>query len=115
LSVPELVAQFTAACLAQFDAERKSDINEQNKHIRYWMAISDELKSRAGDQRLALLKLYDHPNLLVRLNAARLTLAIAPTTARQVIQAIADSKKYPQAGDAGMCLSAIELGIFKPT
>ena len=114
LSVPELVAQFTAACLAQFDAERKSDINKQNKHIRYWMAISDELKSRAGDQRSSLLKLYDHPNLQVRLNAARL-MAIAPTTARQVIQAIAGSKKYPQAGDAGMCLSAIELGIFKPT
>ena len=115
LSVPELVEQFTSACLAQFEAERKSNIKEQNKHITYWMAISAELKARPGDQRSALLKLYDYPNLQVRLTAARLTLAIAPTTARQVIQAIADSRKYPQAGDAGMCLSAIELGIFKPT
>jgi hypothetical protein len=79
------------------------------------MAITAELKSRPGDQRSALVKLYDHPNVQVRLNAARLTLAVAPAAARQVVETIASSRKFPQAGDAGMCLSAIELGIFTPT
>jgi hypothetical protein len=32
-----------------------------------------------------------------------------------VIQEIADSKKFSVALDAGMCLSAIDQGIFKPS
>jgi hypothetical protein len=113
MSTDELVDQFVASCLGQFQAELESDIKKQNKFITYWMAIAAELKSRPGDQRSALVKLYDHPNVQVRLNAARLTLAVAPA-ARQVVEAVAASRKYPQAGDAGMCLWALEQGIFKP-
>ena len=51
----------------------------------------------------------------VRLMAAKLTLGVAPKAARDVIQAIADSKKYPQAMDAGMCLWALNQGISKPS
>jgi hypothetical protein len=115
MTTEELVDQFVASCLGQFQAELESNIKKQNEFITYWMAISAELKSRPGDQRSALVKLYDHPNIQVRLNAARLTLAIAPKVARKVVETIAVSRKYPQAGDAGMCLSAIELGIFKPS
>ena len=115
MSVTDLVDRFTAAALGQFKAELQSDIAKQNRFIEQGWAIADELKSRAGDQRSALLRLFDHPNVQVRLNAARLTLAVAPTAAREVVQAIADSRQYPQAGDAGMCLSALDQGIFTPS
>jgi Domain of unknown function (DUF2019) len=114
-SVTELVERFAALSITQYQAEIQSDIAKQNKFIEQGWAVADELKARPGDQRSALSRLYDHPNVQARLNAARLTLATAPTTAREVIQAIADSKKYPQAMDAGMCLSALDKGIFTPT
>ena len=115
LSVPELIERFTTACLGEFQAELESDIAKQNRFVRQSMGVADELKNRPGDQRSALIKLYDHPNVQVRLNAARLTLAVAPAAARAVIQVIKDSKQYPQAMDAGMCLWTIEQGIFTPT
>jgi Domain of unknown function (DUF2019) len=115
MSGNELVEQFAASAMRQFNAELESDIAKQNNCVEEQMAIAAELKTRSGDQRSALLKLYDHPNIQVRLNAARLSLAVAPTTAREVIQAIKNSKQYPQAMDAGMCLWTLEQGIFKPS
>jgi hypothetical protein len=115
MSANELVERFAATALDQFKAELQSDIAKQNKCVRQEMAIAEELKNRPGDQRSALVRLYDHPNVQVRLNAARLTFAVAPVAAREVVQAIANSKEYPQAMDAGMCLWALDQGIFKPT
>jgi len=60
------------------------------------------------------MRLFDHDNFQVRLNAAKRTLAVAPMEARRVIQWIFDSKIYPQAGDVGMCLSNLDDGTFKP-
>ncbi len=77
--------------------------------------VTDELQRRTGDQRSALLGLYAHPNAQVRLMAAKLTLAIAPVAAREILQSIKDSKEQPQAMDAGMCLWTLDQGIFKPT
>lgn len=110
----ELVERFTAASLGQFGAELQSDIPAQNRFVRETMAIAEELRTRPEDQRAALAELYEHPNVQVRLNAARLTLAVTPA-ARQVVQAIADSREYPQAMDAGMCLWSLDQGLFKPT
>jgi len=78
-------------------------------------AVEEELKMREGDQRQALLQLYHHANTQVRLAAAKATLAVAPEAARRTIEAIAASRDYPQAGDAGMTLDSLERGIFKPT
>lgn len=115
MSVSELVEQFAELSLSQFDAELHSDIAKENKIVRRTMAIAEELKSRPGDQRSALLRLYEHSNVQVRLNAARLTLAVAPEAARQTLEDIENSKEYPQAMDAGMSLWALDEGIFKPT
>jgi hypothetical protein len=114
-SVSELVERFASAALAQFEAELRSDIGSQNECVEVEMAIAEELKTRPGDQRSALLALYDHPNVQVRLTAAKLTLAIAPLAAREMLQAIKDSRQQPQAMDAGMCLWTLDQGIFKPT
>jgi hypothetical protein len=77
--------------------------------------MSAELKARDGDQRRALLKLYDHPNAQVRLKATKATLAVAPEVARRMLETIAESREFPQAGEAGMSIDNLDAGIFKPT
>jgi len=77
-------------------------------------ATEKEIRTRGREARLALLRLYDHPNMQVRLDAAKRTLGVAPVEARKAIQAIYDSKWYPQAGDAGMTLVNLDNGVFKP-
>lgn len=79
------------------------------------VAVRDELKNRPGDQRQALLTLYEHENAQVRLQAARASFAVAPEAARALIENIANSRKFPQAGDAGMTLVNLDRGIFRPT
>jgi len=58
--------------------------------------------------------LYGYPNMQVRLNAAKATLAVAPQAARQVVEAVAESTWPPQCYDARMCLAALDDGVFKP-
>jgi Domain of unknown function (DUF2019) len=115
MSVPELVQLFTNLGLKQFQAELRSEQKKLNSAMLEMFDVAEELKIRPEDQRSKLLTLYNHPNLQVRLMAAKLTLAIAPAAARELLQTIADSKEYPQAMDAGMSLWALDKGIFKPT
>ncbi len=115
ISVADLVQRFAAVGIEEDKAEFAGDLAKRNRLCRQMFAIAKELKSRSGDQRRALLALHDHPNFEVRLMAAKSTLAIAPKEARRVIEEIAASKNFPYAGDAGMCLWALDNGISKPT
>ena len=115
ITVGDLVHRFVAIGIDQDKALRTSAIAKFNRLFDEKKAIERELKSRNGDQRRALLNLYDHPNPQVRLNAAKATLAVAPEAARRMLEAIADSREIPQAGDAGMTLDSLDRGIFKPT
>lgn len=111
----QLVEHFAVIGIKQDNALRKSEHAKFNLLFDEKKAIERELRSRAGDQRRLLTNLYDHPNAQVRLNAAKATLAVAPETARRMLQTMADSREYPQAGDAGMTLVSLDRGIFKPT
>jgi|SRR6185437_3149229 len=115
MSVPELVERFAALCLGQFQAEFKGEIAKENRFIRQSITVAEELKSRTGDQRNALVPLLDHPNPQVRMMAAQFTLAIAPAAARQALQDLSDRNIYPQAADARGTLWALERGDRKPT
>jgi hypothetical protein len=115
MSVSDLVEKFSSLGVGQYEAELHSDVAQENKLLREMRAVTEELKNRSGDQRSALLALFDHPNIQVRLMAAKLTLAVAPVAARQMLQTIRESKESPQAMDAGMCLWTLEQGLFKPT
>jgi hypothetical protein len=115
LSVEELVKRFTDITLQQYPAVMGNDVRTYNKLYTQMVAVREQLKSRSGDQRRVLIQLYEHPNIQVRLAAARSTLALNYKDARRVIEDIANSKKYPMAGDAGMTLVALDRGIFKPT
>ncbi len=116
MTVQELVSRFVRIAIEQDAALLAFDPPKViNKYFWQLAAITDELKSRDGDQRHVLLPLYSHPNPQVRLKAAKATLAIAPQEARAVLQAIVDAKIDPQRLEAGMSLWNLETGIYKPT
>lgn len=77
--------------------------------------VDNELRARGHDARLALTRLYDHPNVQVQLKAAVRTLAVAPHRARRLLETIAARKDVPQGGDAGMMLRGLNDGSFNPT
>lgn len=121
MTIDQLVERFAQIGVAQYQAlEEHEDWIENNPNLRFnqlfnrMNEVDLELRSRGREARLALQRLYDHPNIQVRLKAAKRTLAVAPDTARRVIETIAGSQWYPQAGEAGMTLFALDDGIFKP-
>lgn len=114
MSIKELLDRYVEIGVAQDNASLDNDTNKFNQLFDKKTVIEKELQIREGDQRTALMTLYEHPNMQVRLNAAKATLAVAPSQARQLLQKIADSNFFPQAGDAGMSLWNLERGVYKP-
>jgi hypothetical protein len=115
MTAPQLVERFMELALGQFKAELYGEIAKYNRLYREIVAIEQELKSRPGDQRSALVPLFAHPNPQVRLMAAQSTLAVTPAAARQALQEIWDRKEFPQAAYAMGTLRALERGDRKPT
>lgn len=115
LATEKLVQLFAELAVEQDKALLLRAISTVNKIYDKLEAIKSELKSRPGDQRSALLPLYKHKNMQVRVKAAKATLAIAPEAARAQLESIRASGWQPQALDAGMCLWTLEQGIYKPT
>jgi hypothetical protein len=115
MTVDQLVERFAAIAVDQDQALLHDDIAKYNRLVDQLRAVEEQLKRRPGDQRRTLLPLYEHVNWQVRLMSTHATLAIAPQVARQMLQTIADSRHYPQAGYAGMSLDNLDRGIYKPT
>jgi len=115
MSIDQLVERFVAIAVEEDDAHLAWQVALLNRLFWQLAAVQEELKSRDGDQRRVLVALYDHPNMQVRLKAAKATLAIAPQEARAVLQKLAELKNYSQALDAGMSLWNLDRGIYKPT
>ncbi len=114
LTLDDLVERFAEIGVAQSKALDADDTIKFNRLFDTLMEVEKELKRRPGDQRKSLTTFYSYPNMQVRLNAAKATLAVAPQAARHVIELIAASTWPPQCYDARMCLSALDDGIFKP-
>jgi hypothetical protein len=117
MNVKELVERFAAIAVEQNNAMMEGaygDHVKYNRLIRQMRAVEQELEKRPGDQRRALVDLYNHDNMQARLMAAKLTLAVAPEAARQMLQRIYGWGRQPQAGDAGMCLWNLDRGVFVP-
>ena len=115
MTINQLVECFATIARKQNEALLMNDISKVNRLFDRLEAIEQVLKSRDGDQRRALLRLYDDRNAQVRLKAVKATLAVAPDAARKMLQAIADFHEFPQAGEAGMSIRALNEGIFRPT
>jgi hypothetical protein len=114
MTVAQLVENFADMGVRQNKALLWDELSEFNS--LYWQidAIREELKSRPGDQRRALLALFNHPDMQVRLNAAKSTLAVAPDQAWAMLERFKERRRGPQAGDAGMCLWNLDRGVFVP-
>lgn len=107
----DLVQLFAENTREQDKALLLGQIAKYNRLFARMKEIHDELKARPGDQRRMLIQLFEFPNMQVRLQAAKLTKEVAPLEARAQLQAIVDSKWFPQAGDAGMSLSIMDGNI----
>jgi hypothetical protein len=114
LSLDDLMARFAENGLAQSKAELQGKISKYNKLFDEMAAIDKELRVRGTEARLRLREFFTHQNMHVRLQAAKLSLGVAPVEARKLIEEIAESGHFPEAGSAGMCIWALEQGIFKP-
>ena len=115
VAAADLVELFEKIGVAQDEALLGGETAKFNRLYDQMTAVSDEMKRRDGDQRRALQSLYSSENMQVRLKAAIHTLAVAPVEAREQLEAVAASKWFPQAGDAGMTLLALDDGTFRPS
>ncbi len=115
MTTDDLVARFAEIGRAQDRALLGGETAKFNRLFSQMTDVSNELKGRSGDARRALVALYNYPSMQVQLKAAKHTLAVAPVEARRKIEEIAESKWFPQAGEAGMCLAFLDDGTFKPT
>ncbi|MGH6840694.1 MAG: DUF2019 domain-containing protein [Methylocella sp.] len=114
MTVDELIDRFAEIGVAQDKAELMDEINKYNMLYRQMEGVDQELKRRGTAARRALLRLYSHPNIQVRLKAAIRTLAVAPDVARSALQEIKKSHSYPQAADASMFLRDFDDDSYKP-
>ncbi|MES2750191.1 MAG: DUF2019 domain-containing protein [Pseudomonadota bacterium] len=108
LSVEDLLERYVLLSIRQGAAVNLAKVSLVNRLSGQIHEISKELKRRPSDRGRALMTLFDHPNVQVRLNAARSLMSVFPQEARQQIQVIANSKSYPQAVDAGLYLSSLD-------
>lgn len=67
MTAAELVERFAELALDQDKALLSEQISKVNQLFDRLEEVEAELKTRKGDQRAALLKLYEHPNPQVRL------------------------------------------------
>jgi hypothetical protein len=114
LTVDQLVERFVAIGVAQDQALLYDEHKKFNRLFSEMNEVDQELRRRGPEARLALLRLFDHANMQVRLKAAKRTLGVVPEKARQVIEEIKKSQWFPQALEAGMTLWSLDEGIFKP-
>jgi hypothetical protein len=113
-TIDQLVNRFAEIGVAQDQALLYDEHKKFNGLFDQMNDVDKELRRRGLRARMALLRLFNHPNIQVRLEAAKWSLGIAPEVSRHVIEEINESQSFPQAMDAGMTLRNLEAGIFKP-
>ncbi|MDB5549298.1 MAG: hypothetical protein JWP21_2745 [Tardiphaga sp.] len=112
LSIAELVEQFLTMALEQDDVLLKGrPISIYSRLFHQMNAIAQELKSRAGDQRIALLPLLDIDNPQVKLMAASELMQVAPKPARKVLEDLKQTNIFPHSANASMLLKELDGGL----
>ena len=114
LSNAELVRRFAEAAKKRGLAVLDSDVRNANRVIQYMHAIDSVLRARGIEARKELLPLLDSEDRFVRYYSAKNLLGIAPSQARAVIEWTHKYWYDAIAFDAGMTLSNLDSGVFKP-
>lgn len=92
----------------------ESEVRTVNRIYQYMDVIHSILRTRGIESRRELLSLLDSKDRFVQYFAAKQLLGIAPDRARAIIES---NHKYwfdAIAFDAGMTLSNLDAGFFKP-
>ena len=110
LTLDQLVDRYAEIGVAQYDVLRNKPISQFRPLFDRQIEVDEELRRRGVEARLALLRLYDHPNIQVRLNVAQETYRVAPEQAVALLKQIAQTETYPQAADARLSLENIANG-----
>lgn len=114
IKTSELVSRFAKITLAQDDALLANDHRKYRRLFDAMMDVAAELRQRPGDQRRELARLFDHPNMQVRVKAAIHALAVLPEESRNQLQIIAEAHWFPQTADAIGMLRALDSGEYQP-
>jgi hypothetical protein len=110
MTVAQLVERFTEIARVQHRATLMFQIAKYNRLFDQMSDVMAALKARSGDERRALIPLYDHPNAQVRFTAAVATMRLNREGARRVLEVISERNEYPQAADARSILQSLEEG-----
>jgi hypothetical protein len=114
LTTEQLVVEFSHVASDRGAAILDLETHRANKMFDKMQAIDRVLRSRGQDARLALSPLLDDKERSVRYYAAKYLLGLLPDQTRRVIEEIARPRFDPICTDAGMCLYALDEGIFTP-
>jgi hypothetical protein len=115
MSDEAILSIFEEIGVKQYDMLDGLQIKKYNILYNKLRSMVAELKDMPGDRRAILAKHYDHPNLQVRLNAAKFTIAVFPGEARAQLVAIGETGRCPQSASALSKLDALDEGLWKPT
>ena len=115
LTINELVARFVSLSERQYPLLLNDEIKKYNRLFDKQTEIDKELRRRGIEARLELTKLFNHPNIQVRMNAARHSMGVAREPALNVLRQITQEDFGPFRLHAGMAVALIEDGTVTPT
>ncbi len=110
----ERLSQVNFELVSPMDMPGREEFDKEAQQLHSQLkAIDAELRSRGREARLALVRLYDNPNLEVQLQAALHTLGVTPEFARNQLKAIAKTS-WTEGIAARDTIRSLDNGNFKP-
>jgi hypothetical protein len=115
LTADELVSLFASLGEQRYPLTLNDEIKLANRLIRQQNEITKELRRRGIEARLELTKLFNHPNIQVRMNAAKWSIGVAREPALNVLRQITKEDFGAFRLSAGMTVALVEDGTITPT
>lgn len=114
LTIDELISLFASLSEQQYPLTLNDEVRKSTLLIKKRYEIDRELRKRGIAARLELTKLFMHPNIQVRVNAAKSSLGVAREPALNVLRQITKEDFGPFRLDAGMTIALVEDGTVTP-
>jgi len=115
LTIDELISLFASLSEQKYPLTLNDEVRKSTLLIKKRYEIDRELRKRGIAARLELTKLFIHPNVQVRVNAAKSSLGVARESALNVLRQITKEDFGPFRLDAGMTIALVEDGTVTPT
>ena len=115
LTLDELISLFVSLSEQQYPLTLNDEVKLGSRLVKRQDEIGKELRQRGIEARLELTKLFDHPNIQVRMNAAKRSLGIAREPALNALRKIVKEDFGAFRLSAGMTVALVEDGTITPT